>query len=131
MKNSHNTIVIVLEWLLAVTLGGLMAYFVLRNLFKEQRPLTNADIPKETIDWFKGLIDSGTSDIGGILGPDDRDPSDLSRYEDIDSMLRLEDEYFVIYYSTKDSVVEKKKATISQRYAHEAIPKGELFMNEK
>ena len=123
----RNSIVIFLEWLMALAIGGLMAYVVLRNLFKEQRPLTNADIPQETIDWFRGLIDGG-SDIGGILGPDDRDPEDWTRYEDIDSMQRLEDEFFIIYYSNKDSVVEKQKATISQRYAHEAIPKGELFM---
>ena len=127
MKRKQNVIAIILEWVLAIVVGGIMAYFVLRNLFGEQRPLSNADIPQSTIDWFEGLkIDS--TDIGGILGPDDRDSTDWDRYENIDSMLRLEDEYFVIYYSNKDSVVEHNKALVCKRYAHEAIPKGELFM---
>lgn len=123
----NNTITVILEWGLSIIIGGLIAYSVIKNLFNEQRPLTNADIPKETIDWFNNLWNDST-DIGGILGPDDRDSSDWRRYEDIDSMLFLEDEYFKIYYSTKDSVVEHNKALISKRYAHEAIPKGELFM---
>ena len=127
MKRRQNTLAIILEWFLALGIGGLMAFFVLKNLFGDHRPLTNADIPQSTIDWFSGLWNDST-DIGGILGPDDRDSADWSRYEDIDSMLRMEDEYFVIYYSKKDSVVEHNKALISQRYAHEAVPKGELFM---
>lgn len=105
-----------------------MGYAIISIALKNQRPLTNADIPQETIDWFQNLIDGGNSDIWGILGPDDRDSTDWTRYEDIDDMLRLEDEYFVIYYSAKDSVVERQKALVSQRYAHEAIPKGERFM---
>ena len=127
MKKRQNTIGIILEWLLVLVIGGLMAFIVLKNIVEEQRPLTNADIPKETIDWFNSLLDGG-SDIGGILGPDDRDPAEWSQYEDIDSMLRIEDELFVIYYSTKDSVVERNKALVSQRYAHAAVPLGELFM---
>lgn len=123
----NNKLTIVLEWTLTIVIGGFIAYSILRGLFEEQRPLTNADIPQKTIDWFIGLWNDST-DIGGILGPDDRDSSDWNRYEDIDSMLCLEDEYFRIYYSAKDSVVEHKKALVSQRYAHEAIPKGELFM---
>ena len=124
-----NKIQVFLTFLLYGILVLLMGYAIINIALKPQRPLTNADIPQETIDWFKGLIDGG-ADIGGILGPDERDPSDWSKYEDIDSMLRLEDEYFVIYYSKKDSVVERNKASISQRYAHEAIPIGELFMKE-
>lgn len=126
MKRKQNVFAILLEWILALVVGGLMAFFVLRNLFSD-RPLTNADIPQETIDWFNWLWDD-TTDIGGILGPDDRDSSSWNDYEDIDNMLCLEDEYFKIYYSSMDSVVECKKALVSQRYAHEAIPKGELFM---
>lgn len=124
MRNSFYVFFTYLVYGLVVLLMGLA---VIQNVLKPQRPLTNADIPKETIDWFKSLVDGG-SDIGGILGPDERDPADWSRYEDIDSMLRLEDEYFVIYYSAKDSMLERKKAVISQRYAHEAIPIGERFM---
>ena len=123
----QNTIITILEWLLALAVGGLMAYLVLKNLLKEQRPLTNADIPQQTIDWFKGLVDGG-SDIAGILGPEERDSAEWSQYEDIDSMLYIEDDLFIIYYSKKDSVVEKNKALISQRYAHKAVPLGELFM---
>ena len=128
MKKKSWNIKIFLTWIAVILLGTLLAYelYIVYNR-SEQRPLSNADIPQSTKDWFKGLIDGG-SDIGGILGPDDRNPDDWGRYEDIDSMLRIEDEFFVIYYSTKDSVVERKKALVSQRYAHEAVPMGELFM---
>ena len=128
MKKKTWNIKIFLTWIAVILFGTLLAYelYVVYNR-SDQRPLSNADIPQSTKDWFKGLIDGG-SDIGGILGPDDRHPDDWSRYEDIDNMLRIEDELFVIYYSTKDSVVERKKALVSQRYAHEAIPLGELFM---
>ena len=94
---------------------------------KDQTPLSKADIPQETIDWFDGLIDRGI-DIGGRLGPDHRDTSEWSRYEHIDSMLRIEDDLFVIYYSQSDSVTEHAKALICQRYAHEAIPHGQRLM---
>lgn len=124
-----NKLSVISTFLLFGVVVVLMGYAIINLVLKPQRPLTNADIPQETIDWFKGLIDGG-SDIGGILGPDNRDPSEWSRYEDIDSMCRLEDELFVVYYSSKDSVVEKNKALISQRYAHDAIPKGELFMKK-
>lgn len=124
MKNKFAILFTYLLYGLVVLLMGLA---VMLNVLKPQQPLTNADIPQETIDWFKKLIDGG-SDIGGILGPDDRDPGDWSKYEDIDSMLRIEDDLFVIYYSKEDSVVERSKALICQRYAHEAVPIGELFM---
>ena len=124
MKNKFAILFTYLLYGLVVLLMGLA---VMLNVLKPQQPLTNADIPQETIDWFKKLIDGG-SDIGGILGPDDRDPGDWSKYEDIDSMLRIEDDLFVIYYSKEDSVVERKKALICQKYAHDAVPIGEMFM---
>lgn len=127
MKRKQNVIAIVLEWVLAIAIGGIMAYFVLKNLFGEQRPLTNADIPQSTIDWFNGLIDSG-SDIGGELGPSSGDSLDWQSYGGDEDLLKIEDEYFVIFYSAKDSVVQRKKALVCQRYAHEALPKADLFM---
>lgn len=123
----RNRLPVLATFLLFGAIVVLMGYAIIRIALKPQQPLTNADIPQETIDWFNGIWND-TTDIGGILGPDDRDSSSWNHYEDIDSMLCLEDEYFKIYYSTKDSVVEHKKALISQRYAHEAVPKGELFM---
>lgn len=122
-----NKLSVISTFLLFAAIVVLMGYAVMRIVLKPQRPLTNADIPRSTIDWFTGLWDGG-SDIGGILGPDNISLDDWGRYEDIDSMHRLEDEYFVIYYSSKDSVIERNKALVCQRYAHEAIPKGELFM---
>lgn len=89
-------------------------------------PLRNSDIPQSTIDWFTGLTDS--TDFGGIYDTIPIDSSDWAQYDDIDSMLCLEDEYFVFFYSAKDSVVERNKALICQRYAHQAIPRGELYM---
>ena len=127
MKSFRNFI---LQAVLYILLGVLSfwLYKVFAEYYNSPMPsLSNADIPQETIDWFKRMIDGG-SDIGGIMGPDERNPADWSHYEDIDSMLRLEDEYFVIFYSAKDSVVERKKAVISQRYAHNAIPMGEQLM---
>lgn len=119
---------IIFTWLLYAIIGVALVIVLLVKTHQVQKPLLEAHIPQETIDWFQNLIDGGNSDIWGILGPDDRDSTDWTRYEDIDDMLRLEDEYFVIYYSAKDSVVERQKALVSQRYAHEAIPKGERFM---
>lgn len=124
-----NNLSVFLTFLVYGIIVSLMGYAIVNVVLKPQSPLIEAEIPQETIDWFKGLIDGG-SDIGGILGPDNRAPSDWSKYENIDSMLSIEDEYFIIYYSQKDSVVERNKALISQRYAHEAIPIGELFMKK-
>lgn len=127
MKSFRNFI---LQFVLYIMLGllcfGLYKLFV--EYYKSPMPsLSQGDIPQETIDWFSDLWDNG-SDIGGILDTTDRNPDDWTRYEDIDSMLFIEDEYFVIYYSAKDSVVEHNKALVCQGYAHEAIPKAELFM---
>lgn len=129
MKKKQNVLVIILEWVLAITIGSLLAFSLFRNLFDEQRPLTNADIPQSTIDWFNGLIDGG-SDIGGELGPNSSDSLDWQSYGGDEDLLKLEDEYFVIFYSSKDSVVQRKKALVCQRYAHEALPKADLFMKE-
>lgn len=115
-------------WLVAILLVVIMGYGLYTVVINgDHRPLTNADIPQSTIDWFNGLIDGG-SDIGGTLGPDDRDSSDWQQYNGDEDLLKLEDEYFIIFYSSKDSVVQRKKALVCQRYAHEAIPKAELFM---
>jgi hypothetical protein len=127
---NKRTVLIILTWL-AFFLISLVMAFGLYKVFKsgDHQPLRTAKIPQSTIDWFSGLIDGG-SDIGGIFNPDGWNPAEWGRYEDIDSMLRLEDEYFVIYYSSKDSAAERKKALVCQRYAHEAIPLGELFMKK-
>ncbi len=127
MKREHNVIVIVLEWLLALAVGGLMAFFVLKNLFVDHQPLRYAKIPQSTIDWFNGhSLDS--SDFGGIYDTVARDSTQWVDYGNIDNMLCMEDEYFVFYYSAQDSVAERYKALVCQRYAHAAIPKGELVM---
>lgn len=122
-----NKISVILTFLLFAAIVALMGYAIIRIVVKPQRPLTNADIPQSTKDWFRDLL-AGGADFGGILGPDFRDPSEWGSYEDVDSMHRIEDEYFVIFYSSIDSAVQKKKALVCKRYAHEAIPKGDLFM---
>ena len=94
---------------------------------KDQKPISSADVPQATIDWFDSIIDKGI-DIVGRFRPDGIDSSEWARYENIDSMLRIEDDYFVIYYSRKDSADEHNKALVCQRYAHEAIPQGERLM---
>jgi hypothetical protein len=124
-----NKLSLISTFLLFGAIVALMGYAIIRIALKPQRPLTNADIPQSTLDWFEGLIDGG-SDIGGILGPENWDPDQWNSYEDIDSMHRIEDDLFVIYYSSKDSVVERNKALVTQRYAHEAVPVGELFMKK-
>lgn len=117
-----------LTWLMAVLLAALMGYGIYTVIINgDHRPLKNADIPQSTIDWFNGLIDGG-SDIGGELGPDSSDSLDWQDYGGDEDLLKLEDEYFVIFYSSKDSVVQRNKALVCQRYAHEALPKADLFM---
>lgn len=127
MRKKQNVLAVILEWLLAITIGGLIAFFLFRNLFDEQRPLIGADIPQSTKDWFKDLIDGG-SDIGGIFWPDSIGKKDWTKYESIEDMKSLEDDLFVFYYSSKDSVSERKKTLVCQRYAHEAVPVGDAFM---
>lgn len=86
-----NKISVILTFLLFAAIVALMGYAIIRIVVKPQRPFTNADIPQTTKDWFRDLL-AGGSDIGGILGPDFRDPSEWGNYEDVDSMLRIEDE---------------------------------------
>ena len=124
-----NKISVISTLLLFAAIVVLLGYAIINIVLKPQRPLTNADIPQSTIDWFQGLIDGG-SDIQGILGPDDRDSTDWWNYRGDEELLKIEDDYFVIFYSSKDSVVQRKKALICQRYAHEILPKAELFMKK-
>lgn len=112
--------------LLGIVAIGLV-YAIISLELKKQRSHTNADIPQSTIDWFEGLKIDRT-DISGIYDTIKRNPDDWTKYEGVDSMLFIEDEYFVIYYSAKDSVAEHNKALVCQRYAHEAIPNAKLFM---
>lgn len=120
-----NKFAVVVTYVLYVIFVALIGYAIIHIALKPQTPLSQVDIPQETIDWFEGIW-KDTTDIGGRFDP--TDTSDWSSYDDIDGMLCLEDEYFVIFYSAKDSVTERNKALITQRYAHEAIPLGEAFM---
>ncbi len=125
MKN--NVFAVIATYLLYAVIVAVIGYAIISIVLKQQNPLINADIPQETIDWFKGhSIDS--TDFGGIYDTIPKDSSDWAQYDDIDGMLCLEDEYFIFFYSAKDSVVERNKALVCQRYAHQAIPRGELFM---
>lgn len=104
-----------------------MAYIVLLFFLKPQNPLKNAEFPKETIDFFSHLPD--IIDIGFSYNPNP-DSSSWGNYEEVDSLLKIEDSCFVVFYSSIDSVVEKKKAVETLQYAHEAIPKLKQLMKD-
>ena len=88
---------------------------------KDQKPLRYADIPQETIDWINS-IGGGLDDLLSGFNPFPRPtPWDNSGDfgQDPESGLQtLEDEYFIFYFPEK----LKKKATLCQQLAHEAIP---------
>lgn len=116
--------------IVCVILIFIAAAFLMVKIYdkgKDQKPISSADVPQATVDWFDSLIGKGI-DIVGKFRPEGIDTSEWARYENIDSMLRIEDDYFVIYYSRKDSAEEHNKALVCQRYAHEAIPQGEQLM---
>lgn len=128
MNSFKNSILQIVLYIIFGLLCLGLYYFFTRYYNESTPPLRNADIPQETIDWFTGIWND-TTDIGGVYDTIiTSDTTGWTNTDDVDSMLRLEDEYFVFYYSIADSAVEHKKALICQRYAHAAIPRGELIM---
>lgn len=125
MKNKDQKIdaVVLFSWIALLGIGILMGFVCLHYFVDKQKNVLELEIPQSTIDWFDGLVDG---DFGGIL--DTTSIQDPDSYENVDSMLCLQDEYFMIYYSRTDSVKEYEKALIAQRYAHQAIPKAEKLM---
>ena len=121
-----NRLPVLATFLLFGAIVALMGYSIIRIALNPQRPLSTADIPQSTIDWFKDLLDGG-SDIGGIF-TDSIKEKDWTKYESIEDMKSIEDDLFIFYYSSKDSVKEREKALVCQRYAHEAVPVGDAFM---
>lgn len=127
MAKRRFNIIVFVSWLVAVLFAVLVGYCIYTVVVNgEHRPLSTAEIPQSTKDWFKDLIDGG-SDIGGIFTDSIRE-KDWTRYESIEDMKSFEDDLFVFYYSSKDSVKEREKALVCQRYAHEAVPVGDAFM---
>lgn len=123
----NNIFAVIATYLLYGAIVAIIGYAIISIVLKPQNPLINAEIPQSTIDWFNGhSIDS--TDFGGIYDTVARDSTQWVKYDDIDSMLCLEDEYFIFHYSAQDSMAERNKALVCQRYAHAAIPKGELVM---
>lgn len=106
-------------------LASLMGYSILYFFLKPHTPLVKADIPQQTIDFFKKL--PGYIDLGVIFNPNP-DPSDWDKYESIKDMKTLEDSCFIVYYSSLDSVAEKIRAETALSLSNEAIPKAQSFM---
>jgi len=97
---------------------------------KDQKPLRYADIPQETIDWFKSLGD-GLDDLIPDFNPEPRplpwdNKGDYGQDPET-GLTTLEDEYFIIYFST---ATKKKSAEKCLRLAHEAIPRMEEIIGK-
>jgi len=97
--------------------------FIMNN--KDEKPLIDAKIPQETIDFFTGLVDF--VDIGVIYNPFP-DIRDWGKYESIKDMKTIEDTCFIVFYSAQDSIRERPKADLALRYSNEAIPELKDFM---
>lgn len=119
-----SNIEIVLEWFLVIAIGGLMAFFVLKNVVKEQKPLKYASIPQETIDWINSFGE-GLDDIFSTFNPTPRSTpwdngGDIGKDPE-SGLTTLEDDNFIIYFP--ESLTEKAKLTL--QLANEAIPRME------
>lgn len=125
MKNKDQKIdtLALFSWIALLGIGILMGFVVLFYFVSEQQKISDLNIPQSTIDWFTDHFDGW--DFGGRPDTTRKDPDS---YENVDDMLCLEDEYFKIYYSKKDSANQHTKAEIALKYAHAAIPKSEKLM---
>ncbi len=97
---------------------------------KDQKPLRYADIPEETIDWFKSLGE-GLGDLISDFNPEPRplpwDNNGDYGQDPETGLTTLEDEYFIIYFS---SAVKKKQAEKCLGLAHGAIPRMEEIIGK-
>ena len=110
--------------ILAVFLLSAFALVKVYDKGKDQKPLRYADIPQETIDWINSL-GNDLNDIFSVFNPTPR-PTPWDNGGDIgkDSetgLLKLEDEYFIIYYP--NNLANEARRTL--QFAHEAIPRME------
>jgi len=113
------TIVFIMLWFFAI-----MTFI---KLEKDEKPLIKAEIPKETIDFFKNL--PKFIDISFHYNPNP-DPFSWGKYEPVQDMLRIEDSCFIVFYSRADSVKEYSKAQVTLSHAREAIPELEKLMKD-
>lgn len=116
---------------IAVTLLIIGWFFILWNVYQKGRvkeAIIYAHIPEETIRFIDGLIE--TIDQYLIFDPDpqlsDWDNDDNYGETDEDGLSKIEDDYFIIYYTpTKE---EKERAQKVRDWAHQAItPLAELM----
>ncbi len=119
-------------------IAGVLLVFVLSALAlvkvydkgKDQKPLRYADIPLETIDWFRSL-GTGLGDLIGNFTPEPRpfpwdNKGDYGQDPET-GLTTLEDDYFIIYFN---STVNKNKAEKCQKLAHASIPRQEEIMGK-
>lgn len=115
--------------ILAVFLLSAFALVKVYDKGKDQKPLRYADIPQETIDWINSL-GNDLNDIFSVFNPTPR-PTPWDNGGDIgkDSetgLLKLEDEYFIIYYP--NNLANEARRTL--QFAHEAIPRMEEIIGK-
>lgn len=89
---------------------------------KEKEAVIYAEIPQETIRFIEGLLD--TLDQSIRFDPDlttaDWDNETNYGEDEATGLLKLEDEYFIVYFPKGDKK-QQKRARQTQQWAHEAI----------
>lgn len=99
-------------------------FAILWNVYRkgqEKEAIIYAQIPEETVRFISGLID--TLDQYLIFDPDpqlsDWDNEDNLGETDKDGFAKIEDDYFIVYFTPDKK--ERNKAQKTQKWAHEAI----------
>lgn len=105
--------VFVLTWLIV---------FLIRFFRTEEKAVVDFKLPQETIDFFKGLVNS---DFRIKFNPNPN-PDDWDKYES-HGMDSLSDDYFIVYYPKSDDW--KAKAEDILEFGHKSVPELDRMMN--
>lgn len=110
---------VILAVFIGIWLGLLMSLY---QKGEEKEAIIYAKIPDETIQFFAGILDAIDQFI--TFDPttkiDDWNNDKNYGEDEATGLLKLEDEYFIFYF-TKGSTKEEKRAKKAQKWAHEAI----------
>lgn len=107
-----------IDILVSLAISGWFLFAItIFNIGKDTPPLIQAQIPPETIEFFKKIPDYIGLKFRFNPNPD---PSDWGEYYDGD-LLSVEDTCFIVYYVASDSAIEYPKAKLTLDLAHDAI----------
>jgi hypothetical protein len=108
----------IVSWIATLSVFVLIFWASINLFLSNLVPLKDAQIPPETIEFFKRIPDYIGLKFRFNPNPD---PSNWGKYYDGD-LLSVEDTCFIVYYVAADSAVERPKADLTLELAHAAIP---------